>query len=99
MRLPWVLMAAGIDDFHWHDLRHTFASRLVMAGVDLGTVAQLLGHKPLQMVMRYAHLSQSHELAAVERLCNTGEGNEKRSDTRSDHRRKSGAGEGSLKWT
>jgi hypothetical protein len=55
-----------------------------MAGVDLRTVAQLLGQRTLQMVMRYAHLSQSHELAAVERLCNTGQGNEKRSDTRSD---------------
>lgn len=75
---------AGIEDFRWHDIRHTFASRLVMAGVDLRTVAQLPGHKTLQMVMRYAHLSQSHELAAVERLCNTGEGNEKRSDTTSD---------------
>ena len=79
-----VLAEAGIEDFHWHDLRHTFASRLVMAGVDLRTVAQLLGHRTLQMVMRYSHLSQSHELAAVERLCKTGEGNEKRSDTRSD---------------
>jgi len=79
-----VLEAAGIEDFHWHDLRHTFASRLVMAGVDLRTVAQLLGHRTLQMVMRYAHLSQSHELAAVERLCNTGQGNEKRTDTRTD---------------
>lgn len=54
-----------------------------MASVDLRTVAQLLGHKTLQMVMRYAHLSQLHELAAVERLCKTGEGNEKRSDTNS----------------
>jgi len=79
-----VLREAKIEDFHWHDLRHTFASRLVMAGVDLRTVAQLLGHRTLQMVMRYAHLSQSHELAAVERLCKTGEGNEKPSDTRSD---------------
>jgi len=79
-----VLKEAGVEDFHWHDLRHTFASRLVMAGVDLRTVAQLLGHRTLQMVMRYAHLSHSHELAAVERLCNTGEGNEKRSDTKSD---------------
>jgi integrase len=79
-----VLKEAGIDDFHWHELRHTSASRLVMAGVDLRTVAQLLGHRTLQMVMRYAHLSHSHELAAVERLCNTGEGNEKRTDTASD---------------
>jgi integrase len=64
-----VLEEAGVEDYRWHDIRHTFASRLVMAGVDLRTVAQLLGHKTLQMVMRYSHLSQSHELAAVERLC------------------------------
>ena len=85
-----VLNEAGIEDFHWHDLRQTFASRLVMAGVDLRTVAQLLGHRTPQMVMRYSHLSQAHELAAVERLCNTGQGNEKRSDTRSDTSTKQG---------
>lgn len=65
-----VLHKAGITDFHWHDLRHTFASRCVMAGVDLRTLQQLLGHKTLQMVVRYSHLSQSHELASVEKLCN-----------------------------
>lgn len=54
------------------DLRRSFTSRLVMARVDLRTVAQLLRHKALRMVMRYLHLSQSHELAAVERLCETG---------------------------
>ncbi len=52
-----VLKEAGIEDLRWHDHHRTFASRLVMAGVDLRTVAQLLGHKTLQMVMRYAHLS------------------------------------------
>lgn len=77
-----VIKEAGIEDFRWHDLRHTFASRLVMAGVDLRTVAQLLGHKTLQMVMRYAHLSQSHELGAVERLCSPGQGTEKPTATR-----------------
>jgi integrase len=64
-----VIEEAGIVDFHWHDLRHTFASRCIMAGVDLRTLQQLLGHKTLQMVVRYTHLSQSHELAAVEKLC------------------------------
>jgi integrase len=59
---------AGISDFCWHDLRHTFASRLVMAGVDLRTVAELLGHKTLAMVMRYAHLAPGHMREAIERL-------------------------------
>jgi hypothetical protein len=75
---------AKLEDFHWHYLRLCFASSLVMAGVDLRTAAQLLGHRTLQMVMRYSHLSQSHELAAVERLCKTDEGSEKQSGTRSD---------------
>jgi integrase len=75
---------AKLKDFHWHDLRHTFASRCVMAGVDLRTLAQLLGHKTLQMVMRYSHLSQSHELAAVERLCETVVSSENGSDTTTD---------------
>ncbi len=62
------LERAGIDDFHWHDLRHTFASRLVMAGVDLRTVQEVMGHKTQAMTLRYAHLSQSHQLDAVQRL-------------------------------
>ncbi len=66
-----VVKSAGLVDFHWHDCRHHFASKAVMAGVDLRTLQQLLGHKTLQMVVRYAHLSQSHELAAVEKLCNS----------------------------
>jgi integrase len=71
-----VLDRAGIKDFHWHDLRHTFASRCVMAGVDLRTLQQLLGHKTLQMVVRYSHLSQSYELASVEKLCKAANANE-----------------------
>ena len=55
-------------DITWYCLRHTFASRLVMAGVDIRTVAELMGHKTIQMTMRYAHLAPEHGLAAVERL-------------------------------
>jgi integrase len=64
-----VVRKANLIDFHWHDCRHHFASKAVMAGVDLRTLQQLLGHKTLQMVVRYSHLSQSHELAAVEKIC------------------------------
>jgi integrase len=49
------LVRAGIGDFHFHDLRHTFATRLVQNGVDLYKVKQLLGHKTLSMTQRYAH--------------------------------------------
>ena len=62
------LKAAGVRDFHWHDLRHTFASRLVMRGADIRTVQELLGHKTLAMTMRYSHLSAGHKLEAVQRL-------------------------------
>ena len=59
---------AKIKNFTWHDIRHTFASRLVMAGVDLRTVAELMGHKKIQMTMRYAHLAPAHTREAVEKL-------------------------------
>jgi site-specific recombinase XerD len=62
---------SGIRDFHFHDLRHTFVSHLVMAGVDLTTVSRLLGHKTLTMTLRYAHLAPSHMVKAVDILDKT----------------------------
>jgi Phage integrase family len=74
----------GLPTFHWHDLRHTFASRLVMAGVDIRTVQELMGHKTIQVTMRYAHLAPAHQLEAVQRLCNTGSARSRATDTRTD---------------
>lgn len=49
---------AGIVDFHFHDLRHTFASQVLLHGGTLKDVQELLGHKSLAMTLRYAHLTQ-----------------------------------------
>jgi site-specific recombinase XerD len=62
------LRDAKVTGYTWHCNRHTFASRLVMAGVDIRTVGELLGHKSLSMTMRYAHLAPAHNAAAVDRL-------------------------------
>ncbi len=59
---------AGKRDFKIHDLRHTFASYLVMAGVDLVTVKELMGHVGISMTLRYAHLASEHKAQAVAKL-------------------------------
>ncbi len=62
---------AGINDFHWHDLRHTFAARLRQKGVALEDIADLPGHKTLAMTKRYAHISMGHLHDAVRQLPST----------------------------
>ncbi len=59
---------AGIHDFRFHDLRHTYASQMVMNGIDITTVKDLLGHKSLKMTLRYAHLAPGHKIKAVNML-------------------------------
>jgi integrase len=59
---------AGIEDFRFHDLRHSAASYLAMNGASLMEIAEILGHKTLSMVKRYAHLSEQHTRSVVERM-------------------------------
>lgn len=70
LRAPWLaaLKKASIQDFRFHDLRHSAASYLAMNGASLNEIAAVLGHKTLAMVQRYAHLSESHKAGVVERM-------------------------------
>ena len=86
---PTALEEAKIEGYTWHCNRHTFASRLVMAGVDLRTVAELLRHKTLQMIMRYSHLAPEHQVSAVERLVKVGKRRDTKADTRTSRSSKS----------
>lgn len=63
-----VLRSAKVESFRWHDLRHTFASWLVMRGVPLNTVRDLLGHADIKTTLRYAHLAPDHRAEAVAAL-------------------------------
>lgn len=70
VRKPFVksLKQAGIKDFRFHDLRHTFASHYVMNGGDLLALKEILGHSDLKMVQRYAHLASSHKRRQINNL-------------------------------
>ncbi|WP_235956321.1 tyrosine-type recombinase/integrase [Grimontia sedimenti] len=64
-----VLEIALFEGFNFHDLRHHFSSKLVMAGVDLNTVRELLGHIHLKMALRYAYLAPELKVTAVVLIC------------------------------
>lgn len=71
---PEAVRTSGIKPFRWHDCRHTFASRLRQRGVDLATIAELLGHSPksgFAMTKRYAHLSMGNLHTAVSLISNS----------------------------
>jgi integrase len=67
---PWetALRRAEITDFRWHDMRHCFASELIMSGASVAQVAKLTGHRDLKSLMRYSHLSPEHSHELVARL-------------------------------
>ncbi len=70
LRTPWqtALKNSGIQDFRFHDLRHSAASYLAMNGATSAEIAEVLGHKTLNMVKRYAHLSEAHTMKVVESM-------------------------------
>ncbi len=70
LRFPWekALKQAGIENFRFHDCRHSCASYLLMNGASLAEIAEVLGHKTLSMVKRYSHLSEAHASKVIERM-------------------------------
>lgn len=70
MRKKWdkAVLKSGLKDFHFHDLRHTAASNLAMSGATLVEISDILGHKTMQMVKRYSHLTQKHTAEVLERM-------------------------------
>ena len=72
IRRPWkeALETAQISDFCFHDLRHTCASNLAMTGATSSDIAAVLGHRTLDMVKRYTHLTPNHIQSVTERMTN-----------------------------
>lgn len=72
LRKQWEAAKRGCDiqDFRYHDLRHTAASYLAMSGATLGEISEILGHKTLQMVKRYSHFTVGHNASVLERMTN-----------------------------
>jgi integrase len=85
------LRRAGITDFHFNDLRHTFASHLVMNGASLKEVQELLGHTTVTMTLRYAHLSQENKVNAVRLLDSLGTLSQNRYVTKASQNEKQSA--------
>ena len=73
IRTAWetAIRRARIDNFRFHDLRHSAASYLAMSGASLAEIAEVLGHKTLSMVKRYTHLSDTHTRSVVARMNQT----------------------------
>ena len=72
LKMYWseAIKAAGINEFRFHDLRHSTASYLAINRASLLEIAEVLGHKTLQIVKRYSHLAESHTASVVERMNN-----------------------------
>ena len=69
-RTAWIraIKKADINNFRFHDLRHSTASYLAMNGASLVEIAEILGHKTLQMAKRYSHLSEDHKAMVLEKM-------------------------------